>query len=314
MNNDGGVYPAQQQDTTLLSQESVLLSGALVARICEDLQIRILFVKGPVAAQMGVRAPGDSGDIDLLVEPGSTQTVVEGLAIRGWQLRSSEDNVAHPIHSVTMFHPRWPTDIDIHFSFPGIEAPAASYFPMLWEHRQVFGIAGRPVFGLDLAGATIIQALHALRASSLPKNTAEINHLLQVAPKPAWNQIHRLAADIDALAAMKPYLLATYPEAAWVGFPDVSAEWLQRTEVSAPGVHRLLQLSSAPRKQWPALVFRALFPPRNLLESNNLTLHGASSTEVIKVRILRWASFLRALRRVAREFLTVKRGQKRDGT
>lgn len=308
-----GSDQVEQHSTTLGSQESVLLSAALVAQICEVLRVRILFIKGPVAVQVGVRPPGDSSDIDVLVEPGKIHTVVESLADRGWQPRSNDDHRAYPIHSVTMFHLRWPTDIDIHFEFPGIDGPAESSFPMLWKHRQVFTLATRPVLGLDLTGATIFQALHALRAPSLAKNTSEFDYLLHEAPKPAWPELHELAAGIDALAAMKPYLLAAYPEATGVDFPDVSSEWLQRTTVSEPGVHRLLQLSSAPWNQRWALILRALFPPRTMIEGNNLPLIGASRTHLMRIRIVRWGSFLKALPSAVRQYRTIRSAKEQAG-
>lgn len=311
MNTAVSVSEVGHHTTTLRRQESVLLSAALVAHVCEDLQVRILFIKGPVAVQVGVRPSGDSSDIDLLVEPEKIQTLVEGLGARGWQPRWDGDNRAHPLHSVTMYHPRWPTDIDIHFAFPGIEEPEESYFPKLWEHRQVFSVAARPVFGLDLAGATIIQALHSLRALSLPKNSSELGHLLHGAPKPAWADIYELAEGIGALGSLKPYLIEAYPEATGVEFPTVSTEWLLRTAVSAPGVHRLLQLSSAPWNQRWALIRLALFPPRRILGGNNSSLDGASRKRVMRIRILRWVSFLGALPATIREYRMARNGPER---
>ncbi|MGP9615415.1 nucleotidyltransferase family protein [Arthrobacter sp. AOP36-A1-22] len=311
MKSSGGVSEVDQHTTTLRSQESVLLSAALVAQICEDLQVRVLFIKGPVAVQIGVRPPGDSNDIDVLVEPGKSETVVEGLADRGWKLRSNEVCPPQPIHSVTMFHPQWPTDIDIHFVFPGIEAPPETSFPLLWKHRQEFTLASRPVLGLDRSGATIIQALHALRAPALPKNVSELDYLLHEAAMPSWSEIRDLAADIDALASMKPYLLAAYPQAIEVDFPEVSSDWVQRTTVSAPGVHRLLQLASLPpNRRWP-LIRRALFPPRRMFEESNRSLMGVGRVHVLRIRIVRWGSFLRSLPQILREYRTVRNGQGR---
>lgn len=297
----------------LHSQESVLLSAALVSKVAAEAAVRILLIKGPAAVQVGSRRIGDSSDLDLLVEPGGNQRIVRGLSERGWKERANTDEDGHPIHSLTMFHDNWPTDIDIHFSYPGFDTEIDEYFAVLWEHRQQFIMASKTVIGLDLTCSTMIQALHALREPTVAKNIAELDFLIREAKKPRWDEIYKVAKDTGALAALKPYLEAAYSEAREVSFPPVSAQWVHRTMVSSPGVHRLLNLSDAPWRHRLKLIVRGIFPADQLLEGNNLELIDATRLEVIRARLARWVTFLVALPSVLREYRSVKaaRAQRR---
>lgn len=290
----------------LRSQESVLLSAALVSRVSAEAAVRILLIKGPAAVQVGSKREGDSSDLDVLVESGGFERVVRGLSELGWKERANTDEDGHPIHSLTMFHSSWPTDIDIHFSYPGFNKEIDEYFPVLWAHRKHLTMASRPVIGLDLACATMIQALHALREPTVPKNIAELDFLLRDAEKPQWDEIFKVANETGALAALQPYLEAAYVEAQEVIFPPVSAQWINRTLVSSPGVHRLLNLSSAPWRLRFKLIIRGIFPSDRLLEGNNLELIGATRMEIMRARFTRWVSFITALPSVLREYRSVK--------
>lgn len=162
--------------TYLPLQPAVVLAHALVAHVADEVGIRVLFLKGPIATMQGLRAPDYvSGDVDALCEMGQEQRLIDALEARGWfQRAESEAHALFVTHSVTLCHPQWPCDIDVHTSFPGFLAPPRLVFDVLWAHRQTFDMAEVDVQGPDYPTQCLIVLLHGLRAPFLPKNQSEI--------------------------------------------------------------------------------------------------------------------------------------------
>ena len=89
--------------TELALAEAVPLAHALVDRVAVDVDVRVLFIKGPAAALQGLRTRRASVDVDVLVDPSRRQVLAERLTDLGWVdetpvhlAHRAADALAHP--------------------------------------------------------------------------------------------------------------------------------------------------------------------------------------------------------------------------
>ncbi|MDQ0868257.1 hypothetical protein QFZ70_000730 [Arthrobacter sp. V1I9] len=224
-------------ETQLSLAEGVLLGHAMAARVADGLGIRAFFIKGPASAMQGLRQPKTSADIDVFVSPSSLEQMLQGLRWRGWRERPVDpDSTTFPKHSVTVYHPKWPCCIDVHFRFPGMESPAADCFEVMWantDHLKLAGQVGRvpsPALGI------LILALHALRSPQLPASRQELDFLARLSERQSHAlAILEIATATGSLAAVRPFLEDLLPETAELGWPQPSAEWRNRLMAREPG-------------------------------------------------------------------------------
>ncbi|MBO9704835.1 MAG: nucleotidyltransferase family protein, partial [Arthrobacter sp.] len=118
------------------------LAYAMVDRLARTNGIRVLAIKGPVLAAMGLRPRKVSSDADILVEPDRMAELCAVLESKGWRDREVRfsPSILDP-HSRTLIHPEWPCDIDVHSYFPGFFGPAEDVFDVLWEGRVSVSMA-----------------------------------------------------------------------------------------------------------------------------------------------------------------------------
>ena len=147
-----------------------------------------LAIKGPVAAHHGLRPPRISADLDVLVEPGRAQDLVNALARCGWSPRpmTRAAGIASA-HSESLTHPDWPIDIDVHFRFPGFLEGDQRAFDALWEDRTTMTFAGVECTVAGRNGSIIIAMLHAIRPDAS-----------------GGQRLHELELALDAVRAMDP--------------------------------------------------------------------------------------------------------------
>jgi Uncharacterised nucleotidyltransferase len=165
---------------------AVELAQALVEHLATSAGVRVLALKGPVLAHHGLRDRRASSDADVLVEPGAEEWLQAALAARGWTVRFEREMPAIlERHSVTLLHPRWPVDIDLHWYFPGLHAAPAAAFEALWEHRQTIQLAHRDVTCLDLPASALIAAVHCVRYPQSGRHRRELEQIrARVGPEP----------------------------------------------------------------------------------------------------------------------------------
>ncbi|WP_309081094.1 nucleotidyltransferase family protein [Zhihengliuella sp.] len=283
--------------------DAVPLAAALTFFECRRLGIPAILLKGTPAADLGVRPPKVPGDVDVLLKAPDASLLARALHRRGWLERPVTHAGDHPIHSATLYHPSWPSDIDIHFAYPGMDDQPTAAFEALWEHRREVQLGGVPVEALDLAGSTLVQALHALRELHKGTNQRELTFLLEQAPKPAWAELERLAARTGSLGALRPYIARAFPDVDPTALPEPSGQWRSRAGITAPGVHRMLYLRRLPWRQRPAYLWRALVPSREMLASLDLRLLEADRTTLWAARLRRLRLFVRSATRSFREWL-----------
>ena len=290
--------------------EAVLLGHALVARVADSLGIRVFFIKGPASVIQGLRLPKTSVDVDAFVSPTDLEPLIAGLHERGWRERTADEDVrVFPKHSVTLNHPSWPCHIDVHFRFPGMEREPADAFNAMWACTEFLELAGQEVRVPSKALGTVILALHALRAPHLQASQQELSFLSGVSTREALAAaVVEITAATDALAAMRPFLEDLVPEPAAVHWPSPSLEWCNRLFSREPGSARIIAILQAPLRDKPRMLHAALLPPDSVYLSADpyvdLSFKGR-----LRVYAARWARFLRASPRLARDLATYLKGR-----
>lgn len=160
----------------------VELAHSLVNAIAESRGVRALAIKGPVANAHCVRPSRSSADADFLVEPGGFERLTAALRSSGWSARERprvERDLA--MHSVSLVHPAWPCDVDLHSEFPGLLASPADSFEALWCSRITLQMATRAVPSASWAASVLIQTAHSLRgAQTGTRESGELAYLREV--------------------------------------------------------------------------------------------------------------------------------------
>ncbi len=156
---------AQGDDLTLA--EAVPLATVLLQRLLADAGVRSLAIKGPSFAALGIRAPKQSHDVDLLIRPGERRLATETLTASGWFVLGYDlpPEVDDIIYSTTFGHERLPSTVDVHHRYPGLLLDPDAAFEALWGQRQEVRLAGQTVVAPSAAHALIVEALHRLRST-----------------------------------------------------------------------------------------------------------------------------------------------------
>lgn len=145
--------------------DGVELAYLMVAKIARDEGIRALAVKGPAAAEYGLRSSRPVADADILVHPADFERLYRLLRQRGWHPRSGREAPRFlEWHSRTLIHDSWPCDIDLHRYFPGFFGSPEDVFETLWAGRRVRRETSGTVLVPSPAGMAAVVALHAARA------------------------------------------------------------------------------------------------------------------------------------------------------
>ncbi|ACV06883.1 hypothetical protein Ksed_18810 [Kytococcus sedentarius DSM 20547] len=158
--------------------------------------IRTLLVKGP-AAEQALGYSRLSMDVDVLVEPGRFQDLLDLLCAHGFvgDLGAVKESWAH---SVEVVSDEWSIAIDVHRWFPGIDVPADRAFEVLWSCAAPVELAGRPCTTVDRPAHAVLIGLHAARNRRGSRKHAEIADAWAALTSSERNEMHRLAADLGA--------------------------------------------------------------------------------------------------------------------
>lgn len=269
--------------------ESVLLSGALVSHIAEECNIRLLLIKGPAATIVGARPERTSSDLDVLVHRSDMGVLLNELERRGWEARIQEVSEAFPEHSKTLLNPQWPSDIDVHWRFPGFYADESVVFEFLWRARQAIELAGRPVWTLSYNDALLVTLLHALRSPGIGALLNDVAFCRSRIATAALAHYDR-AAELGALGPLGP-VFASLPETRSLDLREPPTDWVLRTTARRSATLRLFHLLETPWRKKPAVLWQALFPSRESIGWHDLRLRDTSIWQQSPYRLLRiWRS------------------------
>lgn len=274
--------------------EAVELCHCLVAHVAEAARIRAFFIKGPASVLQGLRRPKTSTDVDVFVAPDDVDTLIQDLEKRGWKQRpglTMEEVV--PRHSYTMYHDLWPNSIDIHFRFPGMDAPPSQCFDAMWSLRSTVQLANRRLVVPAVELHICIIALHALREPWEPANQRDLDYLTGT-ERPDVARIIDVAKRTGCLASLRPFLEklpGIDPSFVW---PQESTEWKNRLDSETAGAAWIRHLMEAPVRKRFIIVAQALFPSKDALLS--LDLHADVSLRGRAIAYThRWGRFARAV-------------------
>ncbi|MEE2567921.1 nucleotidyltransferase family protein [Pseudarthrobacter sp. J64] len=275
--------------------EAVLLCHVLTSHIADRAGVRAIFIKGPVSALQGLRKPRRSVDVDVLVDPNAVADMVDALLERGWELRPAEpDTTAFPRHSETLFHRSWPSDIDVHYRFPGMERDAVGCFNAMWDHTETRVVAGHAIRVPNRPLAICVLALHGLRTPWAPSSRTELDYLASLPLQHEQREIMAVAEQTGATAALSPFLEAAFGPGSVGPVPEPSPEWTRRVVASAPGTSRTIALMSAPWRQKPRLVMNALFPSKATLLAKDIYA-DVSLRGRMRLYVRRWQGLMSSL-------------------
>lgn len=246
---------------TLRTAEAVDLAHALVAEVAASLDIRVMFIKGPSLAWWGLRPPRTSADADALVEPARQPELVAALQRLGWHERTASVPVAARRHSVTLVHPLWPCDLDLHSFYPGIFVEDEVAFDVMWASRARMAIAGVEVDVPSRAASTCILALHALRAPASARTARELPALVTTVRDDFTPDelvaLQELAAALRCREPLAPFLRGLGVAAPHELTDHERRSWQLRSTAD-PTTTWIMMLSSVPWWSRPRLLWTAL--------------------------------------------------------
>lgn len=268
---------------SLLSEESNGMAASLVFHLCGLINARAVIIKGASLVAHGLRGGYSSADIDVIVEPSRGPDLVAALRYCGWDLRPTtlvDRRTAY--HSITLLHRSWPTDIDVHLTYPGLMTTPESAFETIWQGRVSMVLGGTRCWIPDRASTIVIWALHSQRGSyRQTRHSEELAALLtQVIPALDGDELTELRERASSLGATSA--LQAIPEFAEIlrgQKPEPSRHDALWRHQDALWRHKVAQARGAP--PWPSillearpielpwLLFRAIWPSASDLRLAN---------------------------------------------
>lgn len=245
---------------------SVELGHALIQSVADQIGVRVLFIKGPIANKYKLRPFRQSGDVDVLVEMGRAHELISAMQEFDWVVRpASLANRTFVTHSDSLIHHSWPCDIDVHLSYPGMFSDEA--FEALWARRTTTIFAGREVDSVDYVSSALIAALHSLRTPFDTRSALELNHLVEawtVVQTPSLeHQLVELAKEVGGLWAVQPFFDAVGIRAQASDEPPVEyGVWLRNQRQLNRSAAWISHIASARWRERPGLIAKAMFPAR----------------------------------------------------
>ena len=298
--------------------KAAALASAWVSYQADKLGVRMLVIKGPGAAYLGLRDARLSADVDVLVEPGGISALVERCKIAGWVERFAPTAPEiQESHSITLIHPGWPIDLDLHKYWPGFLADRTQVFNDLWLHRLTWNQAAVDVHLPDVASTALILALHSLRRPRAERKSATLEILAKKARHVMGPDVSEILLDrcrsLGCMETARPFLEmtgASYPNDDHQ-YADSLRRWRLTAETTGHTDAWMLAIMAAPFRVKPALLWRALFPSEAELRGLHPELSPGRLALIVGWE-RRFANGLRAAPHALRSISRAKRSQNRD--
>lgn len=300
----------------LATRDAVDLASAWLCHRARSAGIRALLVKGPIAAELGLRRERVSADADVLVEPGRAREFVALLEPFGWRERPV-GSVPHIVeaHSMALIHDEWPIDLDVHSFWPGFLGDEGQIFDALWNTRIEPSIAGVQVAAPDTASMALVLALHSLRRP-LGRDSARVDDLTALAeatrralPGETGEVLMRRADELGATQTAAPFLGMLGVDVT----PDTSPSrelqlWRLKAETRGNVSAWLLELRSARGAARLKVARRALLPGADELRQQHPELPPGIRGLIVGWAG-RWRSGLTELPRTVRALAALRSGK-----
>ncbi|MCV7514032.1 nucleotidyltransferase family protein [Micrococcus luteus] len=293
--------PGGEVEPLPLSQ-AIPLAAAAVQEAAAAAGVRALVIKGVTAEVQLLRPAGRPTDVDVLVAPGDVAPLLHALRGQGWVPRPDDNHLGiFPEHSVTVMHPQWPCDLDVHHRYPGLDAHAPKRaFDRLWSDHAEVEVAHWPVAAPSRAAHAVILALTSLREPWDRRADGQLRFLVDevlVTPE-LRDRFIEVGLELNAGAALAPLLQDLCPDRDWSGLPAPDDDWLLYTHSRESATLRLAGLAQARGLDRVRHLWEALAPSRTALASQDLSVADAGLRSL-------WLARWRRLRRGVRAIPTV---------
>lgn len=283
--------------------EGVELAYLMVARIARDEGVRALAVKGPAAAEYGLRSKRPVADADILVDPADFERLYSLLRQRGWHPRTGREAPRFlEWHSRTLIHDSWPCDIDLHRYFPGFFGRPQEVFEILWGGRRVRSGMSGSVLLPSPAGMAAVVALHAARAPESERSRQDwvtveraLRELFCGAEREEFREITRVGRAQWVLRSL--FVDAELGSASDDATPEQKRLWRKnQLDVAEKSAELWLEeLRTAPLRRFLPVLFSAIWVPRRDIPRNDPS-HLPTRAESWAFQKSRWRRGLAALR------------------
>ena len=212
----------------LTRAEAVPLGTVMLQGLLAEAGLRSLVIKGPAFGELGVRAPKESNDIDLIIAPEDRERATEALSAAGWMIIShwfppALDDI---IYSTTLRHPQFPVTVDLHHHFTGFLTRDA--FEALWTERAVVTLAHRPVDVPGYEHAVIIEGLNAIKMLPEERRPGAARAVADAAGPVDVGRLESAAESIGARHTAAPLITALGGETPSSLPPEGFDSWVER--------------------------------------------------------------------------------------
>ncbi len=249
--------------SSLMLREAVPLAHALVGRVAADVDVRVLFIKGPTAVAQGLRGPRQSSDTDVLVDPSRLELLRERLTSLGWVDEHPYSTPTAADYSRTHRHPAWPCELDLHITFPGLYADPRGVFEQLWARRVTIPLVGQEIMCPDLGAHALVLALNSLRDPHRAGSAAQLADLVDrvsaTFDEAAIGDLGALAGELGAADTAAPFLAAVRAPNPGLGSTDPGdlRAWRLRTQPAWRVATWIDGLRAQPLRSLPRYLWRA---------------------------------------------------------
>ena len=253
---DHPLDPGDPERRVIEADHVLRLAHAAVQWCAARAGVRILHLKGPVAAGQFSHRTGVSGDVDVLVAPTGAARLLAVLAEHGWTTYAASSQIGF-VHATTLTHPAWTPSVDVHHWFPGLGVDHEAAFEELWARHDEMDLAGLTCAVPARIDHALLLMLHSVRNARASERGQEGALLWGVLDVHERRELSDRATQLGAEAALASRLPGEFsadgPQAAYwqtVGSEPTGLElWLARIRLT-PGLGgklRVLWLAATPK-------------------------------------------------------------------
>lgn len=237
---------------------------ALVASLARDERIGVVFIKGPVLHQQGLRDREHSGDVDVWVDPSDVERLVDSLRMWGWRIFLDIWHGTDVHHSVTLKPDEWGCELDLHRSFPGLTETGSSVFGTLKSGATTLVAAGVPISVPNRTDNAVIHAVHTARPTlGVDDEKSRFDQVEEILTL-GGPDVVAAAGRLGATSVLRTPLLRAYPSAVLGDETALPANWNWRLQPTRLGGYLMLLRGASWRDRF-ILGRRLLWPPRESL-------------------------------------------------
>lgn len=307
------LFDARPMAAPLPLDVAVELAHALIQRRCDELGLRVLFLKGPAARHQGLRGRSISTDVDAFLAEEDARRLERSLLATGWTTRPSGMEGVALKHAVTLVHEHWPVDIDIHHHIPGVALPPGEVFDALWARRDQVELAHWRVDVPDRIDHALILLLNILRSGPHGGSDPRLGVLADALDDDAMRTLDRRIAEFDCGPQVAPFVRRHGRGLLTLDTRVPDRTWLLYQHLDQPALLWLDGVARAPWRRRPALLLNAMHPSRHVLSERNLNLIEAPRHELFIERTGRLVRTVVRLPALLRTYRVIRQSSRARG-